>query len=126
MAVTTSTLRRGVAQEQSWLHSRDWDLMFISLSVVLVTIPYLTYLGLLEMQPVLAPIAMRFGTTVDDLSRNIINAIVALLVGGPHMYATFQRTALDREYVAKHKKVIWSSVLIGHRDHDGGARCRCC
>ncbi|HQA69468.1 MAG TPA: hypothetical protein PK801_14175, partial [Aggregatilineales bacterium] len=86
--------------------------MFISLSVVLVTIPYLTYLGLLEMQPVLAPIAMRFGTTVDDLSRNIINAIVALLVGGPHMYATFQRTALDREYVAKHKKVIWSSVLI--------------
>jgi len=112
MAVTTSTLRRGVAQEQSWLHSRDWDLMFISLSVVLVTIPYLTYLGLLEMQPVLAPIAMRFGTTVDDRSRNIINAIVALLVGGPHMYATFQRTALDREYVAKHKKVIWSSVLI--------------
>jgi len=86
--------------------------MFISLSVVLVTIPYLTYLGLLEMQPVLAPIAMRLDTTVDDLSRNIINGIVALIVGGPHMYATFQRTALDREYVAKHKKIIWSSVLI--------------
>ncbi len=112
MAVTTPTLHRGVAQEQSWLHSRDWDLMFISLSVVLVTIPYLTYLGLLEMQPVLAPIAMRLDTTVDDLSRNIINGIVALIVGGPHMYATFQRTALDREYVAKHKKIIWSSVLI--------------
>lgn len=112
MAVSTPTLRRGVVQEKDWLHSRDWDLMFISLSVVLVTIPYLTYLGLLELQPVLEPFALRLDTTVDDLSRNIINAMVALVVGGPHMYATFQRTALDRDYVAQHKKIIWSSVLI--------------
>ncbi len=110
MAVTTAVQRQ--SQEESWLHSRDWDLMFISLSVVLVTIPYLVYLGLLELDPALTPVANSLGTTVDDLSRNFINAVVALLVGGPHMYATFQRTALDRDYARTHKKVLWSSILI--------------
>ena len=112
MGVSTPALGREVSSEGGWLHSRDWDLTFISLSVVLVTVPYLTYLGLLELQPALQPVASALGTTVDDLARNIINGIVALLVGGPHMYATFQRTALDRDYVAKHRKVIWSSILI--------------
>jgi hypothetical protein len=110
MAVTTAVQRQ--SQEESWLHSRDWDLMFISLSVVLVTIPYLVYLGLLELDPALTPVANSLGTTVDDLSRNFINAVVALMVGGPHMYATFQRTALDRNYARTHKKVLWSSILI--------------
>jgi hypothetical protein len=86
--------------------------MFISLSVVLVTIPYLVYLGLLELDPALTPVANSLGTTVDDLSRNFINAVVALMVGGPHMYATFQRTALDRDYARTHKKILWSSILI--------------
>lgn len=112
MSVTSSALRRDMSAEQGWLHSRNWDLTFISLSVVLVTIPYLTYLGLLELDPLLLPIAERLGTTVDDLSRNLINATVALLVGGPHMYATFSRTALDHDYVRKHPKVIWSSIII--------------
>lgn len=113
MTISTPAIGRTVStKEQGWLHSRDWDLTFISLSVALVTIPYLTYLGLLELQPFLQPVAGSLGTTVDDLSRNIINGIVALLVGGPHMYATFQRTALDKEYVSKHKGMIWSSLLI--------------
>ena len=29
-----------------WINSRQWDLVFISLSVVLVTIPYLAWLFL--------------------------------------------------------------------------------
>jgi hypothetical protein len=112
MAVSSSALTRNVTTGEGWLHSRDWDLTFISLSVILVTVPYLFYLGLLEFQPTLHPIAAQLGTTVDDLSRNIINAVVALLVGGPHMYATFQRTALDRTYVQKHRAMILSSLLI--------------
>lgn len=112
MSVSTPAMSREATREEGWLHSRDWDLTFISLSVIMVTIPYLTYLGLLELQPLLSPLAGTLGTTVDDLSRNIINGAVALLVGGPHMYATFQRTALDREYVSKHRRMIWSSLLI--------------
>lgn len=112
MTVGTPALSREVTESRGWLHSRDWDLTFISLSVVLVTVPYLAYVGLLELQPALNPLAARLGTTVDDLSRNIINAVVALAVGGPHMYATFTRTALDRDYVQKRKRMIWSSLII--------------
>ncbi len=112
MSVASTALRRDLSAEEGWLRSRSWDLTFISLSVLLVTVPYLTYLGLLELDPLLLPIAERLGTTVDDLSRNLINAVVALLVGGPHMYATFSRTALDRDYARKHPRLIWSSILI--------------
>ncbi len=112
MAVSTPALRQDVQIEHGWLHSRSWDLTFVSLSVVLVAVPYLAYLSLLQLDIALQPIASALGTTVDDLSRNLINAVVALLVGGPHMYATFQRTALDRDYAKKHRAIMWSSLLI--------------
>jgi hypothetical protein len=78
----------------------------------LVTVPYLSYLGLLALEPALQPMADMFGTTPADLSRNIVNATVALLVGGPHMYATFQRTAFNEEYRKKRPRMIWTSLAI--------------
>ena len=109
---TASALQTDTPGAQGWLYSRDWDLTFITLSVVLVSLPYLVYLGLVEMAPLLEPLAASLSTTVDDLSRNIVNAAVALLVGGPHMYATFSRTAFNRDYVQKHRFMIWTSLLI--------------
>jgi hypothetical protein len=112
MSVTASTVGVRTQQKRAWLYSRDWDLTFITLSVVLVTMPYLIYLALLELETVLGPVASSLHTTVDDLSRNIVNGMVALLVGGPHMYATFTRTTFDREYVQKHKVMVLASLLI--------------
>jgi hypothetical protein len=112
MSVTASTVGVRTQQNRAWLYSRDWDLTFITLSVVLVTMPYLFYLALLELETVLGPVAGSLHTTVDDLSRNIVNGMVALLVGGPHMYATFTRTTFDREYVQKHRVMILASLLI--------------
>lgn len=114
MSVSTPALRHGAGATAKpiWLHSRYWDLTFISLSVVLVIVPYLSYVGLTQLQPLLGPMAANFGTTVDDLSRNIVNGTIALLIGGPHMYATFSRTALDSDYRAKHPRVVWTSLLI--------------
>ncbi len=96
----------------TWLYNRDWDLKFISLSVVLVPLPYIIYLLLMNIDPVMGPLATTFGTTVDDLSRNAINFIVAILIGGPHMYATFSRTALDQAFAAKHQRLLLSSLGI--------------
>mgnify|MGYP000172316345 CR=1 FL=1 len=112
MAVSTPAIRAQVSAEPNWLHSRDWDLTFISLSVVLVAAPYLIYLGLLQLEALLAPAASLLGASMDSLSRNIVNGVVALIVGGPHMYATFTRTALDRDYTSKHRFMIWTSLAI--------------
>ena len=112
MDATTTVIAQPAGTRAVWLRSRDWDLTWITLSVILVATPYLTYLGLLRYESSLAPLAGALGTTVDDLARNLINGAVALLVGGPHMYATFTRTALDHNFAAKHKKMLVSSLLI--------------
>jgi hypothetical protein len=101
-----------VSDEPSWLHTRNWDLKFISLSVVLVPVPYLIYLFLMELDIIMKPLANEIGTSVDDLSRNTINFIVALLIGGPHMYATFSRTALDNDFARSHTRLLLSSLVI--------------
>jgi len=95
-----------------WLHSRQWDLTFITLSVVLVAFPYLAYLGLLSLQTAVSPLAQAAGASAESFSRNVVNGAIALLVGGPHMYATFSRTALDSTFVRKHPTFLLSSLAI--------------
>lgn len=95
-----------------WLRSRRWDLTFITLSVILVTVPYLAYLLLVRLGPVLHPLANLIGADVESFSRNLVNATVALLVGGPHMYATWTRTALDVDFFSKHRVLVFSSLFI--------------
>ena len=83
-----------------WLRDRNWDTVFMTLSVLLVPLPYLFYL---------------LGTSAGlsgDVARNGVNLIVALLVGGPHMYATFMRTALDDKFVKRYPMLIRSSIII--------------
>jgi hypothetical protein len=95
-----------------WLKDRRWDLTFISLSILLVASPYLLYLVILQLPRVVAPLAGLAGTTADDLSRNAVNLLVALLVGGPHMYSTFTRTALDRDFSRRNRGFLLSSLFI--------------
>jgi hypothetical protein len=113
MAVSTAPLSSTTAEPRNlWLHTRAFDLRFVTLSVVLVAGPYLVYLLLLNMSALLAPLTNALGTTTDDLSRNFVNASVALLVGGPHMYATWTRTGLDRDFAAKHRKFLLAGLVI--------------
>lgn len=83
-----------------WLRSRRWDLLFITFSVFLVPIPYVFYI-----------LGKEFGLT-SDLSRNLVNGVVALLVGGPHMYATFLRTNFDSQFVGRYPMLIRSALII--------------
>jgi hypothetical protein len=113
MAVSTASLSSSAAEPRNlWLHTRHFDLRFVTLSVVLVAGPYLAYLLLLNMGALLAPLTSALGTTTDDLSRNFVNASVALLVGGPHMYATWTRTGLDRDFAAKHRRFLLAGLII--------------
>lgn len=87
--------------EGIWLNSRRWDLVFISCSVVLVTVPYLVWLLMKDVLGV-----------ESDLGRQGVNLTIAVLIGGPHMYATFTRTALDQNFRAKYGGFVRSSVII--------------
>jgi hypothetical protein len=112
VAVVGVDRRTRVSGAIPWLHSRQWDLTYITLSVVLVAFPYLAYLGLLELQTALSPLAAAAGASAESVSRNLINGVIALLVGGPHMYATFSRTAFDSGFASKHRTFLLSSLLI--------------
>jgi len=112
MTAISAAIPAARVEKAAWLHDRNWDLTFITLSVVIVASPYLAYLGLLRLESLLQPLASNFGANFDSFSRNLVNATVALLVGGPHMYATFTRTALDSTFVKKHPRLIWSSLVI--------------
>lgn len=77
-----------------WLRSKKWDLLWITGSAVLVAFPILMY---------------SFFKT--DQARIIINLIVAVLVGGPHMYATATRTALEPNFVGRYKFLFFLGLV---------------
>jgi hypothetical protein len=84
-----------------WLRDKRWDLLFITLSVIVVPIPYLVYL---------------FGRDTlginDDVARNIVNIFVGVAIGGPHMMSTFLRTGLDNKFKSRYPMLIRSSLII--------------
>jgi hypothetical protein len=102
MSATTASLPsiRHETRNHLWLRNRNWDLMFITLSVILVPLPYLFYL-----------LGIKLGIE-DDVSRNIVNGFVAVAVGGPHMMSTMLRTGLDGEFKKRYPMLIRSSIII--------------
>lgn len=87
--------------EGKWIYHQKWDLIFISLSVILVPVPYAIWLLMKDVFQV-----------ESELGRQAVNLIIAALIGGPHMYATFTRTALDNNFQAKYRGFLRSSIII--------------
>ena len=83
-----------------WIRSRRFDLLFLTASGVLVFLPYLSY-GLLQ----------RVGASPATASL-IIGLGVTLLVGGPHMYSTFLRTALEPRFREKHGWLVYAPLVV--------------
>jgi len=79
--------------EGQWLRSPRWDLFFLTLSGVLVIIPLILF-------------------ELMGRSAMFINLFVAGIIGGPHMYATFFRTALDPSFRRYHPAVMVVSAII--------------
>jgi hypothetical protein len=100
VAASSSYALPRVGQEAAWLRSPSWDLTFVSLSAVLVPLPYLIYQLLL---------ALGLGT---GNSASVVDLVVTLFIGGPHMYATFTRTIADPAFRLHHRRFVASSILI--------------
>lgn len=89
------------ASRHPWIYNRRWDLVFISLSVVLVPVPYLIWILMKDVLMV-----------ESDFGRQAVNLLIAGLIGGPHMYATFTRTALDTDFRENYGGFVRSSIMI--------------
>ena len=100
---TAVSIGRGLAAEREagWIYNRKWDLAFISLSVILVPLPYLIWLLMKDVFMV-----------ESDAGRQAVNLLIAGLIGGPHMYATFTRTALDNDFREQYAGFVRSSIII--------------
>jgi hypothetical protein len=94
--------RAGVAgrADDVWIYNRKFDLVFLTLSGALVFLPYLSY-GLLQ----------RLGASPGTASL-IIGLAVTLLVGGPHMYSTYLRTALEPRFRARYGVLAFLPMLV--------------
>jgi len=87
-------------EESAWIYNRRFDLVFLTLSGGLVFLPYLSY-GLLQ----------RLGASPATASL-IIGLGVTLLVGGPHMYSTYLRTAMEPRFRARYGFLAYLPMLV--------------
>lgn len=99
---------------QYWLHTKSWDLTWISLSATLVALPFISYeiFNLILCYSSVQNFFQIKPQDIPDVSRNTVNAIIALLIGGPHMYSTFTRTFFDGKFRREHHALVLSSFII--------------
>ncbi len=110
----TGTVHTGVLPGSLWLNNKKWDLTFISLSAALVILPFAAYETFIQIFGSETVRGM-FGIDVHDVldySRNTVNGLIALLIGGPHMYATYTRTFLDGDFRKRHIAFLAGSLII--------------
>jgi len=79
------------ASRSPWIAGPRWDLTWLILSAALVPLPILAHLAL--------PQALH------------VDLLVTVLIGGPHMYATFLRTVADPLFRERHPLLAWIPVV---------------
>jgi hypothetical protein len=99
MSVSGATAVKRTA-DGLWIRSQKFDLVFLTLSGVLVFLPYLSY-GLLQ----------RLGASAGTASL-LVGLFVTLLVGGPHMYSTFLRTALEPRFRTRYGFLAYLPLIL--------------
>ena len=102
MSSINTTVREAApySADGPWLRSRKFDLLFLTASGVLVFLPYLSY-GLLQ----------RLGASTGTASL-IVGLSVTLLVGGPHMYSTYLRTALEPRFRERYGWLVYAPLVV--------------
>ncbi len=93
MALEAAIARESNLQSGPWLRNQRWDLTFIILSISLVAVPLIMFyqLGV----PVL-----------------YVNLLVALVVGGPHMYSTYTVSFLEPNFRRRYPLYAGIAFLI--------------
>ncbi|MFN7994064.1 MAG: hypothetical protein U0Q18_10700 [Bryobacteraceae bacterium] len=88
-------------REPGWIYNKSWDLSRLILSSALVPAPFL-----------IAWAAQATGWISERQAIDLINVVVAALVGGPHLFSTVTLTFLDGSFRREHPGYLWLSLLI--------------
>jgi hypothetical protein len=98
MAAYASAISR---REPGWIYNRSWDLSLLIFSAVLVPFPFLV-----------AWAAHASGWISQQQAIDLINIIVAGLIGGPHLFSTVTYTFLDGNFRTRHGRYARLALLI--------------
>lgn len=96
----SASFRPAGVSASPWIKSPGFDLGLLTLSAVLVFFPYLFY-GLLQ----------KLGASVATASL-AVGLSVTVLVGGPHMYSTYLRTALEPRFRSRHGWLAYLPLVV--------------
>ena len=81
-----------LSQRGLWLVSPTFDLAFITLSAVLILFPHLTYMV---------------------IGKNIyVDLIITMLIGGPHLFATYTMTFMEPRFREQYPLYTWGALLL--------------
>jgi hypothetical protein len=84
--------RPAIIRQGIWLVSPFYDLTFITLSISLVLFPHITY--------------MFMGKNI------LVDLTVTMLIGGPHMFATYTMTFMEPRFREKYPLYTWGALLL--------------
>ena len=88
-------------RDPGWIFSRRWDLTLLIGSAVLVPLPFLFAWG-----------AQHSGWLSAQKAVDIVNILVAALIGGPHLFSTATYTVLDRDFLRRHPRYTAAAALL--------------
>ncbi|MGE0142605.1 MAG: hypothetical protein AB7T19_04885 [Planctomycetota bacterium] len=83
-----------------WLHSPRWDRVFVTGGALLVVIPIALYYLFQSLGVAV--------TTAEDL----VTLVVMVLVGGPHVFATYTRTFLEPGFRRREPRLFFGAFAV--------------
>ena len=84
-----------------WIYKPSWDLPVLIFSAALVPLPFLV-----------AWLAQISGAIRQQQAIDLINIIVATLIGGPHLFSTVTFTALDPQFRRRYPKYFAAAAIL--------------
>jgi hypothetical protein len=84
-----------------WIYKPSWDLPVLIFSAVLVPLPFLIAWG-----------AQVSGWIRPQQAIDLINIVVATLIGGPHLFSTVTFTVLDSRFRERHPKYLAAALVL--------------
>src|SRR5579872_4308461 len=88
-------------REPGWIYKKSWDLPLIIFSAILLPLPFLAAWG-----------AQLSGRLNPRQAVDMINIVVAALVGGPHLFSTVTFTLADGRFRASHPRYASLALLL--------------